>query len=127
MSTNPYSSASQADASTARTRTRKVAISLIAAPFLLAFPLHYWAMNHAGSWFVSTGLEPDHRSGFLGLMYVGLIMSIAVWCFFVASILLWRDRFYPLVSGIAAMVFGLLAVPAGFFLAIGISAYFKFG
>ena len=60
-------------------------------------------------------------------MYFGLILSLGIWCFFAASLLLWRDRFYPLLSGVAATVFGLLAIPAGFFLAIGVASYIQFG
>lgn len=111
----------------ARSLNRLVACSLIVVPFLLALPLRYWALNLARSWFVSTDLEPDHRRAFLGLMYLGLMLAISVWCFFGASILLWRDRFYPFVSACAAIIFGVLAFPAGIFLIIGLSSYFEYG
>lgn len=101
---------------------RWMAYALAAAPFILALPLRYWALNHAGGWFVSTDLEPDHRRRLLGVMHLGLILSTGVWCFFGASILLWRDRFYPVLSAVGAFIFGLLAIPAAIFLAIGISS-----
>lgn len=105
---------------------RWLAFGLLAFPFALAFPLRYWAMNYAGSWFVSSDLEPDHRRAFLGLMYLGFMAAIAVWSFFGASVLLWLDRFHPVISAFAAILFGLLAIPAGVFLAIGVSSYFRF-
>jgi hypothetical protein len=95
-------------------------------PFLLALPVNYWALNHSGSWFVSTNLEPDHRRVWLGIMYLGLMMSISVWCFFAASILLWRDRFFPVISACASLVFGILAIPAGIFLALFVESYLKY-
>lgn len=111
----------------ARGLRRWIALALVVAPFALALPLRYWALNHAGGWFVSTDLEPDHRREFLGLMYFGLILSIGVWCVFSASVLLWLDRLCPVLTGVSAIVFGLMAIPAGLFLAIAISSYFKFG
>ncbi|MEZ6117326.1 MAG: hypothetical protein R3C28_12220 [Pirellulaceae bacterium] len=65
---------SQLPASPVRSVKRLAAYSLIAAPFLFALPLRYWALNLAGGWFVSTDLEPDHRRAFLGLMYLGLML-----------------------------------------------------
>lgn len=131
MNINPYASpnhhSKQLASAVPRRHKRWVAYALIIAPFVLALPLRHWALNHAGSWFVSTDLEPDHRLVFLSQMYLGLILSIGIWCLFGASILLWRDSFYPVLSGIAALFFGLLAVPAGLFLAIGVDAYFKYG
>ncbi|MEM7476610.1 MAG: hypothetical protein AAF483_16605 [Planctomycetota bacterium] len=108
-------------------RMRMAAFCLIAAPFLLAFPLRYWAFHYAGAWFVSEDLEPEHRQAFLGLMHLGLTLAVSVLCFFAASILLWRDRFYPAFSASAAILFGLLAIPAGIFLAIGLKAFLRFG
>jgi len=105
---------------------RWIATSLILIPFLLALPVNYWALNHSGSWFVSTNLEPDHRRVWLGIMYLGLMMSISVWCFFAASILLWRDRFFPVISACASLVFGILAIPAGIFFALFVESYFKY-
>jgi hypothetical protein len=130
MTANPYDSPkdhSHLTAPPVRSLKRLVAYSLIAVPFLLALPLRYWALNLAGGWFVSTDLEPDHRRAFLGVMYFGLMLAISVWCFFGASILLWRDRFYPVVSACAAIIFGVLAIPAGIFLTIGLSSYFRYG
>ena len=130
MTENPYDSPIEQSLLTAapiRRPMRVIACSLIAVPFVLAFPLRYWALNLAGGWLVSTDLEPDHRRAFLGLMYVGLMLAISVWCFFGASMLLWRDRFYPVVSACASVIFGVLAIPAGIFLAIGLSSYFKYG
>ena len=130
MTANPYNSPkgdSLPPAKPVRSRKRLVAYSLIATPFLLALPLRYWALNLAGGWFVSTDLEPDHRRAFLGLMYFGLMLAISIWCFLGASIFLWRDRFYPVVSACAAVIFGVLAIPAGIFLAIGLNSYLKYG
>ena len=83
-------------------------------------------MYRAGSWFVSTDLTPDHRRTFLALMYFGLMLSIGIWCFLGASLLLLRDRFCPVLSKIGVIVFGLLAVPAGVFLASGVLAYIRY-
>ena len=130
MTANPYNTLKDdlhLTAPAAPSRKRLAACLLIAIPFLLALPLRHWALNLAGAWFVSTELEPDHRRAFLGLMYLGLMLAISVWCFFGASILLWRDRFYPVVSACASVIFGVLAIPAGIFLAIGLSSYFKYG
>ena len=131
MTTNPYVSPEKSPQCSSQlsthSRRRWIALALVSAPFVLAIPLRYWAFNHAGGWFVSTDLEPDHRRAFLGLMCSGLILSIGILCFFGASVLLWLDRFYPAFSGGMAIVFGLLAIPTGLFLVIGINSYLKFG
>jgi membrane protein required for beta-lactamase induction len=105
---------------------RWIALSLISMPFILALPVNYLALNHFGSWFVSTSLEPEHRRVWLGIMYLGLMLAISIWCFFAASILLWRDRLFPVISGFASLVFGILAIPAGVFIAIFVGSYFKY-
>ena len=126
---NPYS-ATAASMESVRTRgdsrKRPVALVLIAAPFLIALPLHYWLINYAGGWVVSTEVESEHRRAFLGMMCIPLILSIAVFCFFPAAILLWFDSFHPIVCGVAAIIFGILLIPAAGFLAIGISSYYRF-
>ncbi len=96
-------------------------------PFLLAFPIRYWVFNIAGSWFVSTDLEPDHRDAFLGLMYIPLILSISVFATFPAFLLLWIDRWHRLVTGALTVIFGLLLIPAILFIGILIQSYFQFG
>jgi hypothetical protein len=129
MTANPYDSLiaeSQPVARPIRRRGHWIAWSLVAAPFVLALPVRYWALNYASGWFVSTDLEVDHRQAFLGLMYFGLILSISVWCFFGASISLWLDRFHPIISACAAIIFGVLAIPAGIFLAILVGSSFKY-
>ncbi len=108
-------------------RNMLLATMFIAAPFLSAMPLRYWVFNHAGSWFVSTDLSPDHRAAFLGLMYIPLLMSLTILCFFPAAVLLWRERFLPLLSGIAAILLGIMLIPAIGFIAIGISSYLRHG
>lgn len=126
---NPYDPSiakSQTLAKHVQSRKRLIACLLIAAPFALAIPVRYWVLNFAGGWFVSKDLATDHRHMFLGLMYSGLMLSISVWCFFAASILLWLDRYHTTISICATAIFGMLAIPAGIFLAIGVDSYFRY-
>lgn len=130
MNANPYDSPKHEARPAVKPvsgRKRWIAFYLIGAPFVLTAPLRYWALHHAGGWFVSTDLDPEHRRALLGLMCFGLLLSISIWCFLAASILLWLDRFFPFVSALAAFVFGVLAIPAGIFIAICIRSYIEFG
>ena len=132
---NPYESptydseASNIGLSTSgwRTRKRRVATLLFALPFFLALPVRYWVFNHAGSWLVSTDLEPDHRAVFLGLGYLHMMFSILVFATFPALCLLWHDRVKPWITGTLAVLFGLLLIPAAFLTWILVSCYLQFG
>ena len=132
---NPYQPPSKprqtiADADSVASRSvtkRRVAGLLFASPIILALPVRYWVFNIAGSWFVSTDLEPDHRAAFLGLMYIPLMMSIAVPAMFAAFLLLWIDRWHPLLTGVLTFVFGALLIPALLFIGIGVLSYLKHG
>jgi hypothetical protein len=106
---------------------RRVAAFFFALPLLLALPIRYWVFYVAGGWFVSTNLEPQHRAAELGLMYLALMLSIIILAAFSACVLLWMDRFYRLFFGLAAILLGILAIPAILFLAIGVQSYLKFG
>jgi hypothetical protein len=106
---------------------RRMAIALLALPFLVALPLRYWIMNHAGSWVVSTELEPDHRAAFLGLTFMGDIIAISILSFFAASLLLFLDRWHRVVTGILTILLGVLLVPALLWVWITLVAYVKFG
>jgi hypothetical protein len=100
---------------------------LIATPFVLALPVTYWVFHMAGSWFVSTDLEPNHRAAFLGLMYTPLMMSITVFAMFPAFLLLWIDRWHPVVSGTLTVLFGVLLMPSLIFIGICVHSYWKHG
>jgi hypothetical protein len=106
---------------------RRFAVGLIVTPFIVASPLRYWAFHHAGSWFVSTSLEPTDRQLWLGLTYLALICSITVVAHFVASILLIRDQCFPKTSLVASVLYGIVLLPAIASLLIFVQCYLKFG
>ena len=109
------------------TLKRRVAALLFFAPIILAFPLRYWAFNHAGSWFASTNLEPDHRSVVLGFSYLMLMFCVVAFSLFPAFLLLWIDRVKPPVMAIFTVLSGLLLVPAGVLTWILVSCYIEYG
>lgn len=132
--TNPYQSPSEEPYERNRIFVRRglstprwIAAALIVMPFLLALPIRYWAFHLAGSWFVSTDLEPNRRADLLGGMYHGLMFSLTVVFAFPAFLLLWSDRFHALWTGLATVVLGILLVPALLFLAIGTLSYWHNG
>ena len=106
---------------------RRVATILFVTPLFLALPVRYWVFNHAGSWLVSTDLEPDHRAVFLGLGYLHMMFSILVFATFPALCLLWHDRVKPWITGTLAVLFGLLLIPAAFLTWILVSCYLQYG
>jgi protein-S-isoprenylcysteine O-methyltransferase Ste14 len=106
---------------------RKIAVLLLVLPFMLALPIRYWVFHHAGSWFVSTDLAPNQRVAFLGLMYLPLMLSISILSFSLAALLLWMDRWRPLLSGWTAILFSVLSIPAIFFLSICVQSYLRWG
>ncbi len=107
-------------------RTANVAVSLLLAPFIVAFPIRYWVFNIAGTWIVSTNVEHEPRRGYLGLMYLALLASISIIFWFASALLFWKTRFHPLLSGFAAIVLGLLMIPAIGFIAICIDSYIRY-
>jgi len=106
---------------------RLLALVAIVLPFLVAWPLRYWVFNLAGGWVVTTRLDPEHRRFHLGMMYLGLIASIGVISFFVGSVLLWLDRWNRWASGSMMVLFGLLSIPAVWFIGIGLASYIRYG
>ena len=109
------------------TGKRRVAAFLFVAPIFLAFPIRYWAFNHAGSWFASTSLEPDHRSVVLGFSYLMLMFCITAFAVFPAFLLLWIDGVKPLMTAIFTILSGLLLLPAVILTSILVSCYVKYG
>lgn len=109
------------------TGRRRIAIWLIVLPILVAIPLHYWVFHHAGSWFVSDHLEPEHRAVFLVLGYAQLMYSVCAFCFFPAFALLWYDGCKPILTGVLTVLTGILVLPALLFTWVLISCYIKFG
>ena len=129
---NPYeSTANRTDAGLQRSGwwigKRRIAACLFAAPIFLAFPVRYWAFNHAGSWFASTSLEPDHRSVVLGFSYLMLMFCITAFAMFPAFLLLWIDGVKPPVTGIFTILSGLLVLPAVILIWILVSCYIEYG
>lgn len=132
---NPYHPPPSSDESPERellkserwTRKRKVAALLLATPVLLAIPIRYWAFNHAGSWFVSTDLAPEHRTVVLGFSYLMLMFCIFSFCVFPAFTLLWADRVKPMLTGSLAIICGMLLLPALVLTWILVSCYIEFG
>jgi hypothetical protein len=125
---SPGADSETSDCLSKKSSVRKgIALAAFAMPFLLAYPLHYWVMNHAGSWFVTTRLEPEHREGHLRLMYQPLIASVAVPFFFTGAIMLWKDRCFPRLTGLLALLFGVLLIPALIWIGIGVYCFFEYG
>jgi hypothetical protein len=106
---------------------RRIAMVLFATPFILAPLVQYWVFHMAGSWFVSTDLEPEHRQVHLGMMYIPLMLSITVLAMFLCFLLLWMDRWHLVFSAIATMLFGVLLIPAILFFYLFVQSYLKFG
>jgi hypothetical protein len=106
---------------------RRIALVLIVVPFIVALPIRHWALHYAGSWFVSTRIEPEDRLIWLALGYLGLMCSIAVVSHFIAAILLMRDQCFPTTSIIAAILYGVFLLPAVRFLWIFVKCYIQYG
>ena len=109
--------------SAAATWCSRLALALIAFPFVVAFRLYYWAMNLAGAWYVSTDIPPYDRGLFLRAAYLADQVSMSVVCAFAASILLWRDRWNPRITGGLAVCSGVIALPALLFIGARIWFY----
>jgi hypothetical protein len=97
---------------------RIIACVLLACPFVVVWPIRYWVYRVAGGWFVSTNIDFDQRQMFLTLMFILLMASITVFSYFGASVLLWSSRWRPALSKAFTIVFGLLLLPASWFLSV---------
>jgi hypothetical protein len=130
----PYGVTAQVDASDsirrssgiARTTTRRLALAVFSIPFLLAMPVWYWAFHFAGSWFVSTEIDPDQRRMFLGLMYQLVMAAITAASIFPGLLLLFIDNYRRTLIGclmIPAVILFVAALLVFFSMA---NAYVKY-
>ena len=132
--TNPYQPPGEERQASVRARSRarrwitkrRVAVFLIAVPFLLVFPVGYWVFNVAGDWYVNTDLEPDHRGAHLAVLYIGEMMCVVVLAMFPAFLLLWLDRWHPGLTGPLTIIFGVLMIPALVWIFIHVEGYLEF-
>ena len=76
-----------------RTTTRRIALAVFSLPLFLAAPVWYWAFHVAGSWFVSTDIDPDQRRMYLGLMYDLVMAAITAASVFPGLLLLFIDNY----------------------------------
>ena len=90
---------------------RRTAVMLIATPFALALPMRFWVINFSG-WYDSIDFEPEYREFALFQAYSLMMIAILIIAFFPAFLLLWIDRWEPVLTGILAVIFGVLLIPA---------------
>src|SRR5690242_2456836 len=110
-----------------RTKLRTAGTVFFTLPIVIALPLHYWVFNLAGSWFVSTDLEPAHRRVCLGLMFSGTWCAFAALFCFVGLLLYFIDGYGRPRTGWLLIPVSIFAFLATIFLLIGVHSYFKFG
>lgn len=108
-------------------RRHWLVILLLLLPFLASNPLHYWVFHLAGGWLVSTDVEPEQRRFFLFHVWIAIQFFIAVLAWFPASVILWRSRIWSPLPGLAAVVLGILLIPALLALALLFQSWLQFG
>jgi hypothetical protein len=140
MEPNPYEAsvcnvaAKQVDASDStrsssgivRTTTRRIALTVFSLPLLLAIPVWYWAFHVAGSWFVSTDIEPDQREMFLGLMYQLVMAAITAASVFPGLLLLFIDNYRRKLTGCLMIPALILFIAALLVFASMTNAYIEY-
>lgn len=106
------------------TLLRRLGIFVLLLPVLLAIPLYYWAFNYAGTWYVSTRLEPEHRAIHLHeANFLTLAMIFGLTCFPGLLLLFrgdYRRRLWLLIAS------AILFLPGLLLLAVFIECYIKF-
>jgi len=103
-----------------------VVVVLLALPFIIAPPYHYWMFHVAGGWKVSTDLEPEHRAVHLAELFFGDILAFGSLTDFAAFVLLFVHRFHRWLVGALLVPMSLLALAGSAWLLIGVTAYFQF-
>src|SRR5262245_37962275 len=81
-------------------RARKIAVGILLTSIALAILIRVWAFYFAGDWFLSTDRPPDDRAKelhYASLTFIALVVGIAV---FPAILLLFLDRYRPLITGL---------------------------
>jgi hypothetical protein len=109
------------------TTVRRIAVGLFAAPLLLSPLLRYWTFHLAGSWFVSTRIDPDHRRIELGFSYLVLMASVTAICVFLGLLLLFIDKYRRRVVGVLLLPATICMLPALFFFWILLDSYIRNG
>jgi hypothetical protein len=103
---------------------RRVGVLVLLSPTILALPLLYWAFNYAGTWYVSTRLEPAHRAFHLWEAWIlDLVMLVCLTAF--PGLLLLSAGGYR-VNRLLVALSALLLVPGMFLLYFTIYAYSEF-
>ena len=91
---NPYSSPPSGNSgvlSLRINRNRSLAIVLFALPVVLAVPAYYFVFNYSTS--VMRPISgPDHRAGFLSLVYLCVMFCVTVYTMLPACLLLRRSH-----------------------------------
>jgi hypothetical protein len=86
------------------------------SPLILALPLFYWAFNWAGTWYVSTHIDPDQRRTFLHLTNAMALAMVACLGWFPGLLLLYAADYKRERIAWLLIPAGLLLVPGIFLL-----------
>ena len=108
------------------TKLRKIALGIFAVPIVVFAPFRYWVFHWAGSWFVVSDLEPEHRAIHLEQMFELDFLAICAVTTFVGVLIFHLDEYRPRLTFWLLIPTGLLFFPAAAIIAITASSYFEF-
>ena len=110
---NPYSSPNSGLTPTqpaSSTRLRRCAIILFALPVLAAAPIYLLVFRYTLT-LMQPYVGPDHRAGFLDLLYLAIMFCVTTSSLLSGFALLWKSDTFPRFSRAMTIVFAILVLP----------------